>query len=314
MQRLESTSTPAAGGPAKTSHWDFEVVVVSFHSRGQLTELLAGLPDDLPLAIVDNASGADRVFELVEARPRGRYVDSGGGKGYAKAANMGVRTSDYPYIVFANPDSRPTVEIMGKLVDELRADPNLATVAATMKAKDNTIEMGNGGWEPTPRRAFLHAVGAHKLFPTVGLYAKPTPGKPISVDWMTGAALATRRQTFVDLGGLDESYFVYNEDVALGRRVRESGMNQKLRTDLLVPHGAGGSGAGKTWMLQMRGASMIAYLRDHNPPGRVAVMRATLVAGYLARWVVSRLRGHPALASEHLAYVKGLTFGRPPAE
>ncbi|MGF7238421.1 MAG: glycosyltransferase [Frankia sp.] len=302
----------AEGGPATS--WDFEVVVVSFHSRGELTTLIAGLPADLPLAIVDNASGADQVGELVADRPNGRYVDSGGGKGYAKAANIGVRTSSYPFVVFANPDSRPTVEVMAKLVDDLRADPTLATVAATMKARDNTIELGNGGWEPTPRRVLLHAIGAHKLFPTAGLFARPTPGRPIKVDWMTGAALATRRQTFVDLGGLDERYFVYNEDVALGRRVREANMGQKLRTDLLVPHDAGSSGAGKTWMLQMRGASMIAYLRDHNSPARVSAMRALFVAGYLARWAVHRARGDQRLAAEHLAYVKGLTIGRPPQE
>lgn len=311
MQTLRTAPDTDAAGP---STWDFEVVTVSFHSRDELVQMLAGLPADLPIVVVDNASGADGVAEVVEARSHGRYLDSGGGKGYAKAANMGVRTSRYPYVVFANPDSRPDVEIMTKLVADLKADPGLATVAATMKAKDNTIEMGNGGWEPTPRRVLLHVLGAHKVFPTCALFARPTPGRPIDVDWMTGAAMATRQQTFVDLGGLDERYFVYNEDVALGRQIREAGLRQKLRTDLLVPHGAGGSGAGKTWMLQMRGASMIAYLRDHNSPGSVSVMRALFVAGFLARYVVSRLRGRKALASEHLAYVKGLLIGRPPQE
>jgi GT2 family glycosyltransferase len=313
-QGATATAVEEVDEIVRMAGWDFEVVVVSFHSRDELAQLIDGLPADLPIAIVDNASGADQVADLVTNRPNGRYVDSGGGKGYAKAANIGVRTSSYPYVVFANPDSRPTAQVMAKLVDDLRADPTLATVAATMKAKDNTVELGNGGWEPTPRRVFLHVIGAHKVFPTCGLYAKPTPGRPIKVDWMTGASLATRRQTFVEIGGLDERYFVYNEDVALGRRVREAGMGQKLRTDLLVPHGAGGSGAGKTWMLQMRGASMLHYLHDHNPAGRVAAMRALFVAGYLGRWAAYRLRGNRPAAAEHLAYVKGLTIGRPPQE
>jgi N-acetylglucosaminyl-diphospho-decaprenol L-rhamnosyltransferase len=86
--------------------YDFELVLVSYHSRQQLASLLASLPAALPVAVVDNASGADGVAELLSGRPRSRYLDSGGGKGYAKAANLGVRSSTYEFVVFGNPDSR----------------------------------------------------------------------------------------------------------------------------------------------------------------------------------------------------------------
>jgi GT2 family glycosyltransferase len=244
--------------------------------------------------------------------PHGRYVDSGGGKGFAKAANLGVRTSRYEYVVFGNPDSRPTVEIMNWLVDDVRSDRGLAASAATTIGRDDRPELGNGGWEPTSRRVFMHAIGVHKFAPTAGLFARPKPGHPIEVEWLTGACLAIRRDLFLSLGGFDENFFVYSEDMALGRRVREVGLGQRLRTDLLVPHGAGGSGAPKTWMLRMRGASMMQYLSMHNPPARVRRMRAMLVAGYAARVVLSQVRGDPAATAEHRSYLKGLTAGPPP--
>jgi GT2 family glycosyltransferase len=291
--------------------WDYELVTVSYHSRDQLELMLAGLPIDLPVAVVDNAAGADRVHELVADRPNGRYVDSGGGKGFAKAANMGVASSSYEYIVFGNPDARPNVDILDKLVDDLRADPSLAQVAATMKGHDNRPEMGNGGWEPTPLRTLAHVVGAHKVAPSVGLFAKPTPGRPMDVDWLTGACLAIKRDTFSELGGFDERFFVYNEDMAIGRRIREAGMRQSLRTDLLVPHGAGGSGAPKTWMLQMRGASMMRYLRLHNTASKARLMRSILVAGYAGRAGVARVRGNDKAVAEHSSYINGLLNGPP---
>lgn len=273
--------------------------------------MFATLPPDLPVVICDNAKGADRVDELVVDRPGGRYVDSGGGKGFAKAANMAIRSSSYEYVLLGNPDSRPTADVMNTLVEDLVADESLVSSAATMKGHDNRPELGNGGWEPTPRRVLMHVLGAHKLFPSAGLFARPRPGKPMNPDWLTGACMAVRRSAFLELGGFDETFYVYNEDMALGRAIREAGLRQRLRTDLLVPHGAGGSGAGKTWMLQMRGASMLRYLRKHNPPGQVSAMRALLVLGYAGRAVLSALTGSRATASEHAAYVKGLLVGPP---
>ena len=89
--------------------------------------------------------------------------------------------------------------------------------------------------------------------------------------------MAIRRETFVRLGGFDERYFVYNEDMAFGRRMREAGLRQILRGDLRVPHLGGGSGAGSSYMSRMRGASMIAYLRHHHRPAVVLVMGVHLV-------------------------------------
>ncbi|SNQ51610.1 putative glycosyltransferase [Frankia canadensis] len=295
----------------KRSTWQYELVLVSYHSREQLEGLFATLPVDMPVVVVDNASGVDRVDELLADRPNSRYLDSGGGKGFAKAANMGIRSSRYEFIVLGNPDSRPTVEVIDILVDDLLADQELVTSAATMKGHDGRPELGNGGWEPTPRRVLLHVLGAHKVAPNSALFARPVPGRPMSPEWLTGACMAVRRSTFLELGAFDETFFVYNEDMALGRAIREAGLRQKLHTDLLVPHGAGGSGAGKTWMLQMRGASMVRYLRKHNAPSRVNVMRSMLVAGYAGRTVLSRARGQKATADEHAAYIKGLLTGPP---
>ncbi len=297
--------------PDGQQEWPFELVLVSYHSRDQLEQMLASLPANIPIVIVDNACGADRVDELVADMPCGRYVNSGGGKGFAKAANMGVRTSHHEYLIFGNPDSRPSIEIMIKLVDDVRNDPGLAASAATMTGPDNRPELGNGGWEPTPRRVLMHVIGAHKIAPTVGLFARPEPGRPMNVDWLTGACMAVRRETFLTVGGFDESFFVYNEDMALGRRVREAGLRQRLRTDLLVPHSAGGSGAPKIWMLQMRGASMMNYLAMHNTPRRVRQMQAMLVAGYAGRTLLSWARRNPTAAAEHRSYLRGLLAGPP---
>jgi N-acetylglucosaminyl-diphospho-decaprenol L-rhamnosyltransferase len=289
---------------------DFEVVLVTYQSRALAQALLARLPAGVPVAIVDNAQGVDGVPELAASRPNTRYLD-GPGQGFAKAANLGARTSSAPYLVFVNPDSAPTADQLEALVADLQDDPGLAAVGATTVLPSGRVELGVGGWEPTVLRSFVHAVGAHAVFPTAGLYARPVPNRPLALDWLSGACLAVPREEFLALGGFDDSYFVYNEDMAYGRRVRQAGRRLRLRTDVLVPHLGGGSGEAKPRMFQMRGASMVGYVSAHNTRPTVLGIKFALTAGTALRWLECRLRGRPELARSHAAYIKGLWSGPP---
>jgi GT2 family glycosyltransferase len=297
-------------GAAPRRALTYEVVLVTYKSRDLAAAMFERLPDDVHIVVVDNGKGVDGIPDLVASRKNARYVE-GAGEGFAKGANAGARTSTADVVLFLNPDTAPHPEQLATLVDDLAADPGLAAVAATTVRPDGRVELGVGGWEPSTKRAFVHALGLHVLFPEAGLNARPKPYRPIRVDWMTGAVLAVPRETFLSLGGFDESFFVYNEDMAYGRQVRQAGLRQRLRTDVLIPHVGGGSGGARTRMFQMRGASMIAYVADHNPASTVQGVRVALTLGTLARSAVAFGRGNKGLSAEHRAYVKGLWLGAP---
>ena len=286
-----------------------ELILVSYRSKSQIDGLLTALPADFPIAVIDNAGDVDGVTELVNGRVNARYVDAGG-VGFARAANLGARTSRHEFIVFGNPDSRPTLVDIERLVGDVAADPRCASSAALLLGADGEVELGTGGLEPTLRRTLVHALALHKLFPVAGLYFHPPVGSAIHVDWTSAACMALRRQTFLDLGGFDESFFVYSEDVAFGRTVRFSGLYQRLRTDVVVQHASGGSGAPSLEMMRLRGASMASYLRKVNSHPAATVMTAVLVLGYVARIVEQLLSRNRLRAREHWAYVAGLVTRR----
>ncbi len=303
-------------GPIRTvrsgseTSYDFEVVLVSYHSRGEIEGLLGGLPTDLPVVIVDNAKNADDLRGFAARRPHTRYLDSGGGQGFARAANQGVRASSQDVVVLVNPDTRPTIDTLTAIVADVRSDPQVVSSSPMNVGRSGDPEFGSAGWEPTFRRAFVHAFALHKLFPNTGVWAKPTPGRAMHLGWVSGSCMAVARIPFLGIGGFDERYYVYNEDMAFGRSAREHGLQQRLRTDLTVPHAVGGSGAPSSEMLRLRGSSMRRYLLHHHAKASAVLMADLIGVGFVIRTAVFGLLGKRDKAQQDAAYVRGIFTGR----
>jgi GT2 family glycosyltransferase len=288
---------------------DIELVVVAYRSRPQVEQLLAGLPESLPIVVVDNSDGSDGLGDIVRARPHGRYVE-GGGVGFARAANAGARSSTADYLVFVNPDTRPTPKHIATLVEDVASDPACAASAGILLEPDGRSQIGVAGWEPTPLRAAVHATGLHKRLPRAGIFARPEVGAPADVDWVSGACMAVRRQTFLDLGCFDEDFYVYNEDMAFGRAARTRGLHERLRTDVTISGDSGGSGAPSLEMMRLRGASMRRYVHKHHRGGFAATTAGLVGLGYAVRAAERVLRGDRQRAREHWAYAQGAFTGR----
>jgi len=311
VSELRVEEQDPAALPAGTTTRSYELLVVTYRSRRQLEQMLRSVPADAALAVVDNARGIDHVEDLLDRRPHARYLDSGGDAGFARAANLAARTSSHPYLIFASPDSRPDVAVCAALVAQLHSDPTVGSCAANTIDGDGTADFV-GGWEPTLWRLLIQAVGLHHLFPRAGVWYRAQPGEVTELGWLAGETLAVRREEFLALGGWDERYFLYNEDMSLGRRMREAGRRQVLRGDLTVTHLTVGSGAPSAFMLRHRGASMTAYLRDHNSTTSALLMQMVVVTGTVGRLVKDLVARRRHKVVEYRAYLHGLLFGRGP--
>ncbi|WP_369140777.1 glycosyltransferase [Modestobacter versicolor] len=292
-----------------TPQGEIELVVVAYRSRTQVEELLAGLPADLPLVVVDNSDGSDGLADVVRARPTGRYLE-GGGVGFARAANAGARSSSAEYLVFLNPDTRPTAADIATLVEDVATDPRCAASGGVLVEDDGRTQLGVGGWEPSVLRAAVHAAGLHKLLPTRGIFARPAVGETVELDWISGPCMAVRRQTFLELGCFDEDFYVYNEDMAFGRTVREHGLYERLRTDVAVAGSSGGSGAPSLEMMRLRGASMRRYVGKHRSTPVTAAIVGLVGLGYAVRAAEHVVLRNRQRAREHWAYAMGAFTGR----
>jgi N-acetylglucosaminyl-diphospho-decaprenol L-rhamnosyltransferase len=285
----------------------YELVVVSYHSRKPLCRLLDAV-DGVPVVVVDNAANVDGIKDVTSTRTAVRYVDARENVGFAGAANLGAAVSEADVVIFVNPDCLPTRAVMDQLASTVSSHPDIASCSPALRDVDGRLSRLGGGWAPTVTRCLVHAIGAHLLLRQAGIWFAPRGGEVQEVGWLAGTCLAVRRSTFQAVRGFDERYFLYNEDMALGDRIRRHGMRQIFRADLAVEHLGGGSSAVPPvglWLL--RAGSLGRYIDDHNNAASAVCMRAILGAGSLVRAAAfSFTAGRRHRRREMLTYFAGI--------
>ena len=191
----------------------------------------------------------------------------------------------------------------------VHADGEAVRGSLVLETAYGEVEAGVGGWEPTLRRLVVHALGLGRRLPESGLFLTALPGCHYEVHWTTGACMAVRSSTFRSLGGFDETFFVYAEDVSFGRKAKEHGWRTVLREDVRVRHGAGASGAPSLEMLRLRGASFAGYLvRYHG--WKSVPMRALMVLGASLRALAAVAGGKSQVAAQQRAFIAGHVTAR----
>lgn len=211
--------------PAERTHVD--TVVVTCNSAVDLVEL-ASCPlldgEVRRLFVVDNAS-TDRSREIAAARGA-TVIRRHTTRGYGAAANVGVAHCEGPFIALLNPDIRfvepATVERLLSAFD----DPRVAIVAPGLRLPDRSLQ-DSARTVPTPvelllRRRMNRSRGAVR-----------DGGQ---VPWVTGAFVLIRRAAFDELGGFDERFPLYFEDVDLCVRAWRAGWQVVYRPDIVAEH------------------------------------------------------------------------------
>ena len=164
----------------------------------------------LELIVVDNASGAGQVDALKNALSGVRIVESPTNIGFAGGCNVGVRHSHGEYVAFVNNDARPHALFAREAVGCFERHADVAAVASkVLDWRGETIDFAAAG---------LSWYGqGFKL--NVGEPAADAPSEERDVLFGSGSALTVRRAVFDDVGGFDERYFMFFEDVDLGWRL-----------------------------------------------------------------------------------------------
>lgn len=267
-----------------------DVVVVSYNSRGELRDCVEPLTRlaDVEVIVVDNAS-SDGSLEVIADLPVERIALPQNG-GFGHGCNAGWRAGRSPYVLFLNPDARIDSEALDRLVAVLEGSAGAGAVAPRINHDDGTLDYSLRRF-PRLRSTYARALFLHRIFPratwTDELIRGPEVyAQPRSPDWVSGACILARRTVLEELGGFDEGFFMYCEDIDLCRRIQDAGHDLRYEPAAVITH-IGGASAPRTSLLPVLAESRLRYAGKHLSAPGALVERLGIALEALTHIVVS---------------------------
>lgn len=258
---------------------------------------------DIRLLVHDNASTDATPETLAAAVPEAEVEAGSENLGFARAVNRLLARSRAPWFVALNSDAWPEPGALAALVSCARDHPRAAAVAPLLLRPDGSIEHSTHPF-PSLAVAAIDAVGGRRWMAPAALERRCLQGawrhdRPRPVDWAVGAALLLRRQAVDDVGGFDERFFMYVEDLAWCWRARRRGWEVRFEPAAVVRHVGNASGARRfgEQRLALEEANLRVLLREELGPARAGLYTALQVAAAGRAWSEARWRGQAAEAA-----------------
>lgn len=243
-----------------------DVVVVTYNSRDRIracVEPLCGR-EDISVTVVDNNS-PDRTLEAIADLPL-RAVQRDDNLGFAFACNVGSAGGTSPTVVFLNPDTEARPEAILALAALLEAEPRIGAAAPLILDEQGGLHLSQRRFA-TPATELSAAFFVPRLWSTtpwsVDVAAQAAYRRPSSPDWVSGACVAVRRPVLDEIGGFDERFFMYCEDMDLCRRVRDAGYDVRFDPTVSIAH-VGGASAPRDGLIPVMTESRILYAAKHG--------------------------------------------------
>lgn len=253
---------------------DLSIVIVTFNSAPHIGACLRSLPAALDgltaeTIVVDNASSDGTAAIVRRECPHVHVVERAVNGGFAAGVNAGLAAARGRYAAWINPDSEVAGGRFADVVAWLDAHPEVGIAGLKLVDAHGRVEPSDRGFP-----GFHSALGNR-----YSLLTRVWPGNPFSkrylrtggtrddvrdADWVSGAALVHRRSLAAALGGLDEQFFMYCEDVDFCYRAAKAGSRVRYLPLVTLRHEIGGSsGRVKRAMIDARHDSLWRYYRKH---------------------------------------------------
>lgn len=217
----------------RITHPQLSVIIVSYNVKEFLQQTLISLQKALgafshEIFVVDNASDDGSAKLVHEQFSHVKLIRNQENLGFARANNLALRKAKGNYIVLINPDTIAQEDTFVHLIEFMEKTPDAGMVGCKILNSDGSLQLACRRSFPTPWVALTRLVGLSYLFPKSKLFGKYNltylpEDETCLVDAISGSFMMLRRQAFEQIGQLDESFFMYGEDLDWCLRAGKAG-------------------------------------------------------------------------------------------
>ncbi len=274
------------------SRLELSVIIVNYNVKHFLEQCLYSVRQALKktsgeIIVIDNCSTDKSLAYLQPAFPDVRFIANKENLGFARACNQGLKLSSGRFVLFLNPDTILPEDCFEACIRFFREHPDAGALGSKMLDGSGQFLKESKRAFPSPLTSLYKLFGLSKLFPRSAHFSRYHLGhldenNNNEVDVLAGAFMMIKKEVLDQVGGFDERFFMYGEDVDLSYRIQKKGYKNYYFAGSPIIHFKGESTKkGSMNYVRMFYTAMSLFVRKHYG-GRQAGLFNSLI--HLAIW------------------------------
>lgn len=280
---------------------DLSVVIVNYNTKALLRDCLRSVLDSrglngLDVIVVDNASTDGSADMVREEFPQVRLIASPVNGGYSYANNLGLRAAQPSrYYLLLNPDTVVPPSALADMVAYMDSRPDAGVAGPRLVLADGSLDLACRRGFPAPMVSLYRLSGLSRLFPKSTRFGRYNmtfldPDDEAEVDSVVGAFMMVRAEAMEQAGLLDETFFMYGEDLDWAYRIRQKGWKVYYNPAVTVLHyKRAASRHSRRAQFEFQRAMYIFY-RKHYAATTNRILHVLILCGLVLRGGIPMLR------------------------
>ena len=280
---------------------DLSIVIVNWNVRDLLQSCVTSILQPTnrlanpQIIVVDNASSDGSVAMVQAEFPHVTVIANTENRGFTVANNQGISIAQGRYVLLLNADTEVPGDALSALIEYMDANPDVGLAGPQLLYPNGQVQSSRRRF-PTKATLFLESTWHQSLAPRSILehyYVLDKPDDAITdVDWVMGAAMLIRRQVIQQVGGMDEGFFMYSEELDWCRRIKGAGWRVVYYPLAQVVHHEGKSSEQAVPARHINfQRSKIRYAAKYHGRSTAGVLRCYLLATYAEQLVLEASKG-----------------------
>lgn len=230
---------------------DLSIIIINYNVKEFLQNLLQSIEKassniSNEIIIIDNASDDGSVEVIKEKFHSIRLIENKNNIGFGRANNQGLEYAKGKYILFINPDCIVSEDTFDKMISFFELHPDCGLAGCKILNSDGSLQLACRRSFPGPWTSFTKVTGLSNLFPNSKIFARYNltyldENRIYEVDAVSGSFLMLRKEAYEQVGGFDEQFFMYGEDLDLCYRIQKAGFKVYYVPDTQIIHYKGES-------------------------------------------------------------------------